>query len=59
MNKCMKAALFRLTGLLRTRVIMSCIGLAIIYARPEAAQWVAIVVGLALGVSAIDAAKGR
>lgn len=48
----------RLAGLLRTRVLLSGFGLFIIYQRPEIGQWVVILVGLALGVSAIDAIKG-
>lgn len=47
----------RLSGLLRTRVLLSTAGLVIICIRPEISQWVVILVGLALGVSAIDAVK--
>jgi len=59
MNEHIKSTLIRLSGLLRTRVIMSCVGLYVLSEQPEAGQWVAIIVGLALGVSAIDAVKGR
>ena len=52
------AVLHRLAGLLRTRVILSAAGLFIIYKQPAIGQWVVILVGLALGVSAIDAVKG-
>lgn len=48
----------RLSGLLRTRVLLSAAGLVIIYLKPEISQWVVTLVGLALGVSAIDAMKG-
>lgn len=48
----------RLSGLLRTRVILSCIGLYVMYKQPSIGQWVVSIVGLALGVSAIDAFKG-
>lgn len=48
-----------LAGLLRTRVILSAIGLFVIYKQPSIGQWVVALVGMALGVSAIDAVKGR
>ena len=47
----------RLSGLLRTRVLLSLIGLWVMSKHPEIAQWVMGLVGLALGVSAIDAIK--
>jgi hypothetical protein len=47
----------RVSGLLRTRVILSIIGLIVMCRNPEIAQWVVAIVGLALGVSAIDAVK--
>ena len=59
MNEQVKHLLTRLSGLLRTRVIMACIGLYVLNSQPEAGQWVAVIVGLALGVSAIDAMKGK
>lgn len=46
---------FRLAGLLRTRVILSLIGLYVMTQHPEIAQWVVAICGLALGVSAVDA----
>lgn len=49
----------RLSGLLRTRVIMACLGLFVMYKQPSIGQWVVSIVGLALGVSAIDAWKGH
>jgi len=55
----LKLALVRLSGLLRTRVVMSCLGLYVLNNQPAAGQWVAVIVGLALGVSAIDAVKGK
>ena len=55
----LKSALVRLTGLLRTRVIMACAGLYVLNQQPAAGQWVAAIVGLSLGVSAIDAWKGK
>lgn len=48
----------RLSGLLRTRVLLSAAGLVMLYVKPEIGQWVVILVGMALGVSAIDAVKG-
>lgn len=47
----------RLSGLLRTRVLLSAAGLFVLYSKPEIGQWVVMLVGLALGVSAIDAIK--
>lgn len=49
--------LHRLSGLIRTRVILSMIGLFVMYKQPAIAQWVMGIIGLALGVSAIDAYK--
>lgn len=57
MNDHLKLLLIRLSGLLRTRVIMACLGLYVLHAQPEAGQWVAVIVGLSLGVSAIDALR--
>lgn len=57
MNEHLKIILVRLSNLLRTRIIMSCIGLWVLNNQPASGQWVAIIVGLALGVSAIEAAK--
>jgi hypothetical protein len=48
----------RLSGLLRTRVLLSCLGLYVMYKQPSIGQWVVAIVGLALGVSAVDAWKG-
>jgi len=59
MNEHLKSILVRLSGLLRTRVIMACIGLYVLTVQPSTGQWVAIIVGLSLGVSAIDAMKGK
>jgi len=59
MNEHFKSILIRLSGLLRTRVIMACVGLYVLERQPEAGQWVAVIVGLSLGVSAIDAFKGK
>jgi len=59
MNEHVKLMLIRLSGLLRTRVIMSCLGLYVLVRSPEAGEWVAVIVGLALGVSAIDAFRER
>lgn len=47
----------RASGLLRTRVILSAVGMYVMYKQPVIAQWVVSLVGLALGVSAIDAYK--
>lgn len=59
MNEHLKSILVRLSGLLRTRVIMACIGLYVLTVQPSTGQWVAVIVGLSLGVSAIDAMKGK
>lgn len=57
MNEHLKLLLTRLSGLFRTRVIMACLGLYVLNSQPSAGQWVAVIVGLSLGVSAIDALK--
>jgi hypothetical protein len=57
MDEHFKIVLHRLSGLLRTRVIMACLGLYVLNAQPTAGQWVAVIVGLSLGVSAIDALR--
>ena len=57
MNEHVKLIFVRLSGLLRTRVIMACLGLYVLHNQPEAGQWVAVIIGLSLGVSAIDAFK--
>lgn len=49
----------RLAGLLRTRVILSMVGLYAMYKQPAIGPWVLGVVGMALGVSAVDAWKGE
>lgn len=49
----------RLAGLLRTRVILSGIGLIVLCKNPGVGQWVVALVGMALGISAIDAIKGK
>ncbi len=59
MNEHIKSCLHRLSGLLRTRVIMACVGLWVLKEAPQAGQWIAVIVGLSLGVSAIDAMKGK
>lgn len=53
-----KVILHRIVGLLRTRVILSLIGLYAMYKQPAIGPWVTGIVGLALGVSAVDAWKG-
>jgi len=47
----------RLLGLLRTRVIMACIGLFVMHEQPCISEWVVAVIALSLGVSAIEAWK--
>ena len=59
MNQNLQILLHRMSGLLRTRVIMACLGLYVMYKQPSIGQWVVAIVGLALGVSAIDAWKGQ
>ena len=49
----------RLSSLLRGRYIMSLIGMGIIVYKPELGQWIVALVGLSVGVSAIDAIKNR
>lgn len=48
----------RVAGLMRTRVLLSILGLFIIYNKPNVAQWVVAILGMAMGVSAVDAWKG-
>lgn len=55
MKSCIHICLERLSGLLRTRVIMSCIGLYSMVLQPSIAPYIVPIIGLALGVSAIDA----
>ena len=59
MNLHLSILCHRLSGLLRTRVILSLIGLYVLREIPQAGQWVVTLVGMALGVSAIDAWKGN
>ena len=47
-----------LIGLSRSRYVMSLIGMAIVVWKPELSQWIVALVGLAVGVSAIDAFRG-
>ena len=51
--------LHRMAGLLRTRVILSGVGMVVLCKNPEVGQWVVALVGMALGVSAIDAIRGN
>lgn len=51
-------AVFHLTGLLRTRVIICVLGMVLVENRPSAGQWIVSLCGMAVGVSAIDAWKG-
>lgn len=53
----LKIILHRITGLFRTRVILSMVGLYAMYKEPSIGPWVTGIVGLALGVSAVDAWK--
>lgn len=59
MNLHLQILCHRLSGLLRTRVIMACLGLYVMYKQPSIGQWVVAIVGLSLGVSAVDAWKGQ
>lgn len=59
LSKHLHILLHRVSGLLRTRVIISMIGIYVTYSKPEIGQSICILVGLALGVSAIDALKGN
>lgn len=49
----------KITGLLRTRVLLSVFGLILIYNKPNIAQWAVAILGMAMGVSAVDAWKGN
>ena len=49
--------LHRFSGLLRTRVILCLIGMFVMYKQPLIAQYITGLIGMALGVSAIDAYK--
>lgn len=53
----LQVVIHRLSGLLRTRVLLSLIGLWIMYKEPTIGPWVVSLIGLALGVSAVDAWK--
>lgn len=55
MNNLYHILLIRLSGLLRTRVIMACIGLWVMHEQPCISQWVVAVIALSLGVSAVEA----
>lgn len=57
MTKAVPTKKSTLSGLLRTRVILSVLGLILVLIRPDQAQWICILVGMSLGVSAIDAMK--
>jgi hypothetical protein len=48
----------RLLNLLRTRVVMSCLGLVMMAYSPATSQYVVAIVGLALGVSALEVWRG-
>lgn len=54
----LETVLWRLTGLLRSRVIICMVGLYVMKQQPTIGQWVVEICGLALGVHAIDAWKG-
>ena len=58
MSRLSTLLLLRLSGLLRTRVVMSCVGLWVMHEQPCISQWIVAVVGLSLGISAIEAWKG-
>lgn len=51
--------LHRLSGLIRTRVVLSLIGLYVLNKQPQAGQYIVTLIGMAMGVSAIDAWKGK
>jgi len=55
----LKEILWRMTGLLRSRVIICMIGLKVMSSQPEIGQWVVAICGMAMGVSAVDAFRGR
>lgn len=50
--------LHHLSGLVRTRVVLSLFGIWVVYKEPSIGQWVVTLVGMAIGVSAIDAVRG-
>ena len=54
MNKYLEEALIRLSRLLRSRVIVCMVGLYAINKEPSAAQWIAIVCGMAIGISGVE-----
>ena len=54
MNKHVEELLIRLSRLLRARVIVCMIGLYSISKQPTAAEWIAVVCGLAIGVSGVE-----
>lgn len=59
MNPHLSAALWCLTGLLRSRIVVCMVGITYVYHKPEIGQWVVSLCGMALGVSAIDAWRGN
>lgn len=50
--------LHHVTGLFRTRVILAMVGLYAMYKQPAIGPYVVGIIGMALGVSAVDAWKG-
>lgn len=49
---------WKLINLLRTRVLLSVLGLICIKASPDNGQWIAMIVVSGMGVSAVEAWKG-
>lgn len=59
MNEHVKDVLVRLSRLLRSRVIICMVGLYCVSKQPSAAEWIAVLCGLAIGVSGIEEWRGR
>ena len=49
----------RISNLLRGRYIIAIVGMVICIIRPDIAQWVVALAGIASGVSAIDAIQSK
>lgn len=53
MKEHFSAVLWRLTRLLRARVIICMVGLAVMSYHPDSAQWIVAICGLAIGSSLV------
>ncbi len=58
MRQHINKGLYHISGLLRTRVLISLLGMYLVQDHPNSGQWIVSLCGMAIGVSAIDAWKG-